>query len=76
VLFRDALAGVVERALKSDEVREGKCPVIWFVDRRERTFKKIGQTYWGPVIDLAGGIRVITLQWRHVRGSIVSPGHG
>jgi hypothetical protein len=54
-LYRDALVGIVDRALKCDEARAGKCPVIWFIDRCERTFKISGaKIYWAPIIDLAG----------------------
>jgi hypothetical protein len=54
-LFRDALVGIVELALKCDEAHAGKCPVIWFTDRRERTFKVSGsKIYWAPIINLAG----------------------
>jgi hypothetical protein len=54
-LYRDALVGIVDLALKCDEAHAGKCPVIWFTDRRERTFKiSDSKIYWAPVIELAG----------------------
>jgi hypothetical protein len=54
-LYRDALVGIVDLALKCDEAHAGKCPVIWFTDRRERTFKISGsKIYWAPIIVLAG----------------------
>jgi hypothetical protein len=54
-LYRDALVGIVERALKCDEAHAGKCPIIWFTDRHERTFKiSRSKIYWAPIIDLAG----------------------
>jgi hypothetical protein len=51
-IFRGEIGAVVDRCADFDEARKGLIPVILFADRRDRPFRALGKTFYGPVIHI------------------------
>jgi hypothetical protein len=54
VQFRDAIVAVWDRVRTFKEAAEGKEPIIWFIDRAEVAYPKLGKTFFKPIIDIVG----------------------